>query len=115
MSEFDQGSVFGGIADNGAEERRYKLTLQLEPEEDNFITLTYTFRKPTIGSYNRYVKSISQNAHKAAEAFLFDNIVEEDSNRLKKDLEEYPALALSASEKLLAMLGLAKSSNLIKL
>lgn len=95
--------------------RIYQLDLTLNPDDDTEIDITYIFKKPTTASYDRYVKTASNGMTKALKTFMFDNIIPEHRDRLEADLEEYPALTLSAGEKLLSMLGLSKSANLMKL
>lgn len=93
----------------------YQLNLTLNPDDDTEIEVSYIFKKPTTASYDRYVKTASNGMTKALKTFLTDNIVPEHLSKLEADLEEYPALAISAGEKLLSMLGLSKNANLMKL
>ena len=93
----------------------YKLNLTLNPDDDTEIEKIYIFKKPTTASYDRYVKSSANGMTKSLKTFMFDNIIPEYQSQLEADLEEYPALTLSAGEKLLSMLGLSKSANLMKL
>ncbi|ADY54912.1 hypothetical protein Sgly_2957 [Syntrophobotulus glycolicus DSM 8271] len=93
----------------------YQLDLTLTPDDDTEIEVSYIFKKPTTASYDRYVKTAANGMTKALKTFMFDNIIPEHRDRLEADLEEYPALTLSAGEKLLSMLGLSKTANLMKL
>lgn len=93
----------------------YQLKLTLTPDDDTELEVEYIFKKPTVASYDRYVKGASNGMTKALKTFMFDNIIPEHAEKLEKDLEEYPALTLSAGEKLLSMLGLSKNANLMKL
>jgi len=93
----------------------YQLDLTLTPDDDTEIEVSYIFKKPTTASYDRYVKTGSNGMTKALKTFMFDNIIPEHRDKLEADLEEYPALTLSAGEKLLSMLGLSKTANLMKL
>ncbi len=90
----------------------YRVSATIEPDDSTTVELTYLFKKPATASYDRYVKSTAQSPTKALKAFVLDNIIEEQHQRLEIDLEEYPALALSVGEKLLGMLGLSKDINL---
>lgn len=90
----------------------YLVSLTLEPDDNTEVELDYHFTKPATASYDRYVKTMSNSMTKASKAFILDNVINEDEERLKSDLEEYPALALSVSEKLLSMLGISKTTNL---
>jgi hypothetical protein len=96
-------------------EKIYKLNMTLNPDDDTEIEIEYIFKKPNMASYDRYVKTASNGMTKALKTFMFDNIIPEHRDKLEADLEEYPALTLSAGEKLLSMLGLSKSANLMKL
>lgn len=93
----------------------YQLDLTLNPDDDTEVEISYIFKKPTTASYDRYIKTASNGMSKALKAFMFDNIISEHRDKLETDLEEYPALTLSAGEKLLSMLGLSKNANLMKL
>lgn len=93
----------------------YQLNLTLTPDDDTELEVSYIFKKPTTASYDRYVKTASNGMTKSLKTFMFDNIIPEHEEKLKADVEEYPALALSAGEKLLSMLGLSKTANLTKL
>lgn len=93
----------------------YQLNMTLNPDDDTEIEKSYIFKRPSTASYDRYVKGAANGMTKALKTFMFDNIIPEHQAALENDLEEYPALTLSAGEKLLAMLGLSKSANLMKL
>lgn len=90
----------------------YRVGLTIEPDDETEIEKEYFFKKPSTGSYDRYVKTTAQGATKALKTFLFDNVVEESRSALEADLEEYPAMTLSLGEKLLSMLGFSKTANL---
>ena len=90
----------------------YRVEAVVNPDDVTTVELEYFFKKPATASYDRYVKSTSQSPTKALKAFVIDNIIEEQSQKIEADLEEYPALALSVGEKLLNMLGLSKDINL---
>lgn len=90
----------------------YSVNATIEPDDSTTVELEYLFQKPATASYDRYVKSTSQSPTKALRAFVMDNVIEEQAEKLEADLEEYPALALSVGEKLLHMLGLSKDVNL---
>lgn len=90
----------------------YSVGATIEVDDDTEKTVEFFFKKPSTGSYDRYVKTTSQGATKALKTFLFDNVTDESKATLEADLEEYPALALSIGEKLLSMLGLSKQTNL---
>lgn len=90
----------------------YAVGATLTPDDYTEIEKVYYFKKPSVASYDRYVKTASNGMTKALKAFMFDSIIEENRERLTEDLEEYPALAICVGEKLLAMMGLAKDTNL---
>ncbi len=93
----------------------YRVAVTLDPDDSTTVNLEYYFKKPATASYDRYVKGVSQSSTKALKAFVLDNIVDEQTEKLEADLEEYPAFALSVGEKLLNMLGLSKDINLKQL
>ena len=93
----------------------YRVGATIDVDDETEKEVVYFFKRPSTGSYDRYVKTTSQGATKALKTFLFDNITEESRAAFEADLEEFPALALSIGEKLLGMLGLSKQTNLKKL
>lgn len=96
--------------------RVYRTGIMIPVDDDSSQEFSYYFKRPTIPSYDRYVQSGSKvGITKASRAFLLDNVVDEDRDRLLEDLEEYPAVAISVSNKLLEILGLAQDVNLKKL
>lgn len=93
----------------------YQIGATIEVDDETEKTVEYFFKRPTTGSYDRYVKTASQGATKSLKVLLFDNIAEESRAALETDLEEFPALAISIGEKLLGLLGLSKQTNLKQL
>jgi len=90
----------------------YKIGATIEVDDENEKTVEYFFKRPSTGSYDRYVKTTAQGATKSLKTLLFDNVTEESRAALEADLEEFPALAISIGEKLLGLLGLSKQTNL---
>lgn len=93
----------------------YSIKSELVEDDDNSKEIEYIFVKPKTASYDRYVKTASKGMTKALQAFLFDNVIPEQLEKLEKDIEEYPALTLGIGQKLLAVLGLSDNVNLMKL
>ncbi|WP_206458918.1 DUF6848 family protein [Anaerovorax sp. IOR16] len=90
----------------------YEVKAEIEPEgEFETVELIYYFVKPKAPSFNRYIKTVSQNSMKATKTFVIDNIVEEQLADIEDKFEKYPALCIGIGEKLLNMLGLPKSTN----
>lgn len=87
----------------------YTITADLAEDDDTDIEVTFLFKRPSTGSYDRYIKTVSTSVSKGSKAFVMDNIIEEQRAELKETLEDYPALAISISGKLLSMLGMADS------
>lgn len=92
----------------------YRVALVMEPDDDTIVEVEYLFQKPKVASYDRYIKSASSSMSRALRTFAFDNIIPEHKEKLEKDLEKYPALSMSVGDKLMSMLGLAKSANLTR-
>ena len=99
----------------GTDEKYYEVTVTLQVDDETEEDKTYFFRKPKPPSYDRYLKTVSASSSRALSAFCQDNICAEQKEALKVDFEEYPAIALSIGEKLLAMLGLSKTTAVKKL
>ncbi len=100
---------------SGTDEKVYKVTTTVQVDDDTEDEFTYLFRKPKPASYDRYVKTISNSVTKASKSFVFDNIIDEQRDDLKKTVEEYPAITISLADKLLHMLGLADTTSVKKL
>ena len=96
-------------------ERVYRIALTLHPDDETELPVSYFFKRPGNPSYNRYVKTASKDMTGALKTFMFDAVVAESKEALERDLEEYPALAISVGEKLLSMMGFTDLSNLKKL
>lgn len=99
----------------GSGTKVYVVTNTVQVDDETEEEFTYLFRKPKPASYDRYVKLISNSASKASKTFAFDNIVSEQTEQLRADLDEYPAMAISLADKLLRMLGLADTTSVKKL
>lgn len=94
----------------------YNIEAIIQPDEDDVeVKKSYNFKKPSTVSFSRYMKTVSKNVMQASQDLLLDNVSTEHEEGLRKDIQEYPALVLSLSEKLLYSLGLAKEVNFKKL
>lgn len=100
---------------SGTDEKIYTVTTTVQVDDDTEEEFSYLFRKPKPASYDRYVKTISNSVTKASKSFVFDNIIDEQRDELKKTVEEYPAITISLADKLLRMLGLADTISVKKL
>lgn len=100
---------------SGTDEKIYTMTTTVQVDDDTEEEFSYLFRKPKPASYDRYVKTISNSVTKASKSFVFDNIIDEQRDELKKTVEEYPAITISLADKLLRMLGLADTTSVKKL
>lgn len=100
---------------SGTDEKIYTVTTTVQVDDDTEEEFSYLFRKPKPASYDRYVKTISNSVTKASKSFVFDNIIDEQRDELKKTVEEYPAITISLADKLLRMLGLADTTSVKKL
>lgn len=94
----------------GTDEKYYEVTVTLQVDDETEEDKTYFFRKPKTPSYDRYLKTVQTSNSKALTAFCLDNIHPDQREKLEADFKEYPAMALSVGEKLLAMLGLSKAT-----
>lgn len=94
----------------GTDEKYYEVTVTLQVDDETEEDKTYFFRKPKTPSYDRYLKTVQTSNSKALTAFCLDNIHPDQRETLEADFKEYPAMALSVGEKLLAMLGLSKAT-----
>lgn len=94
----------------------YRLGMTVSEDDETEVELSYCFRRPSVASYDRYVKTISQiGASKASKRFMLDAVVDEDAERLAADVEQYPGIAVAIGTKLTDILGLTSAVNLKKL
>ncbi len=93
----------------------YEVITTIQEDDETETELDFIFRKPGTPSYDRYVKTSSTSGTRALKTFVLDNICEEQNEKLRETLEEYPAMAISLGEKLLNMLGLSKETQVKKL
>ena len=94
----------------------YRIGMTVFEDDETEIELVYHFKRPSVASYDRYVRSLAQiGASKASKQFMLDAVVEEDEARLTADAETYPGVAIAIGGKLTDILGLTNAVNLKKL
>lgn len=94
----------------------YRVGMTVSEDDESEVELLYRFKRPSVASYNRYVKTLAQiGASKASKRFMLDAVVEEDEARLTADVETYPGVAIAIGSKLTDILGLTNAVNLKKL
>lgn len=94
----------------------YRISQVVPVDDEEEKEFTYYFKRPSVPSYDRYIKSAAQaGMTKASKVFMLDNVADEDRERLVADMEEYPGVALTIGNKLTELLGLTNTVNLKKL
>ena len=94
----------------------YRIGMTVSEDDEHEVELVYHFKRPSVASYDRYVKTLAQiGASKASKRFMLDAVVEEDEARLAADAEAYPGVAIAIGGKLTDILGLTNAVNLKKL
>ena len=94
----------------------YRIGMTVSEDDENEVELVYRFKRPSVASYDRYVKTAAKvGITKASKAFMLDAIVDEDRERLTADMEEFPGVAITIGNKLTELLGLTDGVNLKKL
>ena len=94
----------------------YRIGMTVFEDDETEIELVYHFKRPSVASYDRYVKTLAQiGASKASKQFMLDAVVDEDEARLTADAETYPGVAVAIGGKLTDILGLTNAVNLKKL
>lgn len=94
----------------------YRVGMTVSEDDESEVELLYRFKRPSVASYDRYVKTLAQiGASKASKRFMLDAVVEEDEARLTADVETYPGVAIAIGGKLTDILGLTNAVNLKKL
>ena len=92
----------------------YSVGMTVFEDDETEVELSYHFKRPSIASYDRYVKTLSQiGASKASKRL--DAVVDEDKEKLEADVEQYPGVAIAIGGKLTDILGLTNAVNLRKL
>lgn len=94
----------------------YRVGVTVPIDDDHEQELFYRFKRPSIASYDRYVKTAAKTGiTKASRVFLLDAVAEEDRDRLTADMEEYPGVGITVGNKLTEILGLTDTANLKRL
>ena len=84
----------------------YRVGITVPVDDESEKEFSYYFKRPTVPSYDRYIKPAAQGITKASKAFMLDAVIDEDAERLTKDMEENPGIAISIGNKLTEILGL---------
>lgn len=90
----------------------YEISASVPVDDDATTEFVFHFKRPSVPSYDRYVKTASNGITKASKVFLLDAVVEEESEKLAAAMEENPGIAISVGNKLTEILGLTGSVNL---
>ncbi|HWS42600.1 MAG TPA: hypothetical protein VN421_05880 [Pseudoflavonifractor sp.] len=93
----------------------YRVSQIVPIDDEEEKEFNYYFKRPSVPSYDRYIKGASQSMTKASKVFMLDAVVDEDRDRLVADMEEYPGVALTIGNKLTELLGLTNTVNLKRL
>jgi hypothetical protein len=91
----------------------YRIGMTIPVDDNEEKEYTYHFKRPSVPSYERYIKSAAQaGIVKSSKAFMLDAVVEEDRERLVADMEENPGIAITIGNKLTETLGMTNTVNL---
>lgn len=94
----------------------YRVGITVPIDDDHEKEYSYYFKRPSVPSYDRYIKTASQvGITKASKVFMLDAVINEDKERLTQDMEEDPGIAITIGNKLTEILGLTNTANLKKL
>ena len=94
----------------------YKVSVTVPVDDEESKDFSYHFKRPSVPSYDRYIKTASKiGMTKASKTFMLDAVVDEDRDRLTADMEEYPGISITIGNKLGELLGLGNDVNLKKL
>lgn len=94
----------------------YRVGMTVPVDDETEVEYVYRFKRPSVPSYDRYIKSASQSGiTKASKVFMLDAVIDGDKDRLTKDMEENPGIAITIGNKLTEILGLTNTANLKKL
>lgn len=123
---FESGAVNAALSIGSQAEREkelrekygkvYRVSQVVPIDDEEEKEFAYYFKRPSVPSYDRYIKSAAQaGITKASKVFMLDAVTDEDRERLLADMEEYPGVALTIGNKLTELLGLTNTVNLKKL
>ena len=91
----------------------YRVGMTIPVDDDTEKEYAYHFKRPSVPSYDRYIKSAAQaGITKASKVFMLDAVVDEDRERLLSDMEENPGIAITIGNKLTEILGMTNTVNL---
>ncbi len=94
----------------------YLVGMTVPIDDEHEMEYSYHFKRPSVPSYDRYIKTAAQvGITKASKAFMLDAVIDEDKDRLIQDMEENPGIAITIGNKLTEILGLTNTANLKKL
>lgn len=94
----------------------YRVGMTVPVDDTEEKEFSYYFKRPSVPSYDRYIKSAAQaGITKSSKVFMLDAVVDEDKDRLTADMEENPGIAITIGNKLTEILGLTNTANLKKL
>ena len=94
----------------------YRVGMTVPVDDTEEKEFSYYFKRPSVPSYDRYIKSAAQaGITKPSKVFMLDAVVDEDKDRLTADMEENPGIAITIGNKLTEILGLTNTANLKKL
>ena len=117
LAALEEGSLaeFRENMNDFLEVEGYRVGITVPVDDESEKEFSYYFKRPTVPSYDRYIKTAAQGITKASKAFMLDAVIDEDAERLTKDMEENPGIAISIGNKLTEILGLTGTANLKKL
>lgn len=94
----------------------YSVSMTVPVDDTRETELSYYFKRPSVPSYDRYIKDAAKSGiTKASKVFMLDCVVEEDRERLIADMEMNPGVAITIGNKLTEIMGLTGTANLTKL
>lgn len=98
------------------EGKLYRVGMTIPIDDDHEKEFSYHFKRPSVPSYDRYVKTAAKvGITKASKAFMLDAVIDEEREQLTADMEENPGIAITIGNKLTEILGLTDTANLKKL
>ena len=60
----------------------YRVGITVPVDDESEKEFSYYFKRPTVPSYDRYIKTAAQGITKASKAFMLDAVIDEDAERL---------------------------------
>ena len=64
----------------------YRVGITVPVDDESEKEFSYYFKRPTVPSYDRYIKTAAQGITKASKAFMLDAVIDEDAGKMRESI-----------------------------